>query len=77
MTRANVTIVIETNTLMLRGWKSRSLLDAAEVRGSYNAAAGGWLVAPKHLADLLALCESRGLVPNVVDLTDVGGGDAA
>lgn len=61
MTRHRLTIRVDNNIAIVRGWKASGVLRSAGLRPTYSGTAGGWMVDVSQLPELVAWLEYRNL----------------
>lgn len=61
MSRRRLTITVDGNLVVVRGWKASGTLRCAGLRATFSGSAGGWMVDVARLPELLAWLDDRRL----------------
>lgn len=59
MSRRRLTITVDGNLVVVRGWKASGTLRCAGLRATFSGSAGGWMVDVARLPELLAWLDDR------------------
>lgn len=61
MTRRRLTLEVDGNIVVVRGWKASGVLRSAGLRPTFSGTAGGWMVDVSKLPELVAWLDYHNL----------------